>query len=123
MKAYRILRDLNLSYNMLNFKKHCVVEFQASENFIKNVGMLLKKSMILNHVNFSGMEINKQNLMSLCKEMQNAKFLLAAHLNDNGITKDVDLMYELLDIFGLDIRDVPNIRKDEEEKIQMKQLT
>ena len=69
MKAYRILRDLNLSYNMLNFRKNCVAEFQASENFIKNIGMLLKKSMILNHVNFSGMEINKQNLMSLCNEM------------------------------------------------------
>lgn len=117
MKAYRILRDLNLSYNMLNFRKNCVAEFQASENFIKNIGMLLKKSMILNHVNFSGMEINKQNLMSLCNEMQNAKFLLAAHLNDNGITKDVDLLYELLDIFGLDTRDVPNIKKDEDEKI------
>lgn len=59
MQAFRILRDLNLSYNMLNFNKNCIDEFQASENFIKNIGVLLKKSVILNHVNFSGMEINK----------------------------------------------------------------
>jgi hypothetical protein len=73
--------------------------------------------MILNHINFSGMEINKSNLMFLCTEIQNAKFLLAVHLNDNGITKDVDLFYELLDIFGLDTRDVPSVKKDDDEKM------
>ena len=45
---------------------------------------------------------------------------MAVHLNDNGITKDIDLFYELLDIFGLDTRDVPMIKKDDEEKMQLK---
>ena len=54
--------------------------------------------------------------MFLCTEVQNAKFLLAVHLNDNGITKDIDLFYELLDIFGLDTRDVQTIKKDDDEK-------
>jgi hypothetical protein len=58
--------------------------------------------------------------MSLCNEIQNAKFLLAVHLNDNGITKDIDLFYELLDIFGLDSRDVPMNKKDDDEKMVMK---
>ena len=46
--------------------------------------------------------------------------MLAVHLNDNGITKDIDLFYELLDIFGLDTRDVPINKKDDDEKIQRK---
>ena len=58
--------------------------------------------------------------MSLCNHIQNAKFLLAVHLNDNGITKDPDLFYELLDIFGLDIRDVPMIKKEDDEKLHFK---
>ena len=58
--------------------------------------------------------------MFLCSEIQNAKFLLAVHLNDNGITKDIDLFYELLDIFGLDTRDVPTANKDDDEKMQLK---
>jgi hypothetical protein len=44
---------------MLNFKINCPKELKASLNFIKNIGILLKKSMILNHIGFSGMEINK----------------------------------------------------------------
>ena len=62
------------------------------------------------------MDINKVNLMNLCDEIQNARFLLSIHLNDNGISKDIDLMHELLDIFGLDKRDIPFIKKDDDSK-------
>ena len=59
------------------------------------------------------MNINKANLMIFCNLCQEAKFLLSIHLNDNGITMDNDLMYELLDIFGLEPKDIPLIKKNE----------
>jgi hypothetical protein len=58
------------------------------------------------------MEINKKNMMRLCTELQYAKLLLSVHLNDNGISIDYDYMLEVLDIFGIFFKDIPQIKKD-----------
>ena len=53
------------------------------------------------------MNIDKANLINISEFCQQAQFLLSVHLNDNGITMDTDFMHEILDIYGLEPKDIP----------------
>jgi uncharacterized protein YjbI with pentapeptide repeats len=95
------LRNLDLSYNMLNFEPRNQQEFKDSTQFIKNISKVFLNSVFFNHLNFSGMNIDKSHMSRLCNNLVNVQFLMAIHLNDNGITFDEDLLEECLDIFGI----------------------
>jgi hypothetical protein len=79
---------LNLSYNVLNFENQDSSEYKSSQNFVKNIGFLFEKSIILNHVNISGMKIERNHLIELCKKIIISRLIMSVHLNDNGITFD-----------------------------------
>jgi hypothetical protein len=55
----KTIRDFNISYNLLAFNDEKSPEYESSINFVKNIGSLLKKSLILNHINLSGMNFDK----------------------------------------------------------------
>ena len=47
--------------------------------------------MFINHINFSGMKLGKEQILELLDMFKYCKFLLAFHLNDNNIcAKDFD---------------------------------
>ena len=56
---YTQLRDINLSYNQLDFRKEGSDDYEYSASAITNLKTLLDRAKILNHVNFSGMNISK----------------------------------------------------------------
>ena len=91
------LRSINLSYNILKFKKTAdqtdyLTEHAGSVEFLDKIIMLLKTALVLNHVDFSGMNIDKEHLIFLCKNMADIRLLMGIHINDNGVIHDEDLM-------------------------------
>jgi len=67
----------------------------------------MKESKILNHMNFSGMNLSEDYLRIILKCLSKSRLIMGIHLNDNGITKNNQLMLELMDILGLNIEDLP----------------
>lgn len=72
---------------------------------------LFTKAKILNHLNFSGMNFDKDNLLKFCASMRKIKFLMGAHLNDNGIMHDHQTMMKIVHIFGMSDADIPESKK------------
>ena len=101
---------MNLSYNLLNFNVDSP-EYEDSESFMKNLTNFFKLAKFINHVNFSGMNFQKGQILQLLEMMKNSEFLLAIHLSDNGITKDVDFYYECLDDFMITEDDLVEINR------------
>jgi len=57
------------------------------------------------------MNISKEELPDLCKEMSQVQLLMSIHLNDNEITRNSELMEELLDIFGIQRDDLIELNR------------
>lgn len=109
---YTQLRDVNLSYNVLEFRRKGSVEYEQSAATIDHLQTLMKRAKILNHVNFSGMNIAPEYLLPLCQEMSKCSLLMGIHLNDNGVTSDIKFLLEVLDVFKLKAKDIPMKRID-----------
>lgn len=107
---YMQLRDINLSYNRLNFSRTDMPSFGYSIKAIENLRALMKKAKILNHVNFSGMNIPKSYMTRLCQAIVDCQLLMGVHLNDNGITLQQDYLAELCAILKLQVKDAPKRR-------------
>lgn len=101
------IRDLNLSYNCLNFDVVGSPEYQHSQNFLDNMFTLFKNAKVLNHLNFSGINMPQEQMVTFCMSMKRAKFLMGVHLSDNGITQNEQYMEEVLQIFDLGLEDIP----------------
>jgi len=58
---------------------------------------------LLNHVNFSGMNYNNQNLLGLCEVLSCCPNLMAIHLNDNNISdkSNREFFTEVISIFDI----------------------
>ena len=78
------IRNLNLSYNILNFNPKSP-DFEHSNQFMKNITQFFKTAEFVNHVNFSGMNFKKQQILDLLDQLRNLMFLSSIHLSDNGI--------------------------------------
>ncbi len=99
---YRLksLRMLNLSYNKLVFEEGHP-DYGPSVGFLELLKQFLETSLVINHVKLSGMNYGKGQLIDFCRALYSCPLMLSVHLNDNEITRDSELMNELLDIFGL----------------------
>ena len=100
-EMFKQLREINLSYNKLNFYNKISENYEYSVRTVENLKTLLKKAKILNHVNFSGMDIDPNYLTSLCRTMSDCPLLMGIHLNDNGINSQLNYFVEVLDIFNM----------------------
>ena len=108
-----LLRDVNLSYNKFTFHDERSNAWKYSVAALENLKTLLEKARILNHVNFSGMNIELTRLVDLCHSMANSPLLMGIHLNDNEISTRMEYFLEVLDVFDLTLKDVPRRRIDE----------
>lgn len=95
-----VLRCLNLSYNSLNFGENAA-NFAQSEAFVDIFSEYLEESWMLNHLDLSGLSLEKEHLLTLCPVVALAENIQCFHLNDNSIRNDFELMLEILDIFGI----------------------
>lgn len=61
------------------------------------------ESDMLNHVNFSGMNFNKSNLLRVCEVLSCCPNLMAIHLNDNHISykSNMEFFTEVISIFDI----------------------
>lgn len=107
---YMQLRDINLSYNQLDFRVPGSDDREYSEKTIFNLKALLDRAKILNHVNFSGMNITRSQMLSLCNCMNKCALLMGIHLNDNGINLNDSYFLEVLKVFDLGVTDLPRAR-------------
>ena len=55
------LRNINLSYNRLNFDEAGEAKVQ-SERFLTNLEEFFEQSKFVNHVNFSGMNLKRKQI-------------------------------------------------------------
>ena len=62
------IRHINFSYNKLNFQADHP-ELENSQKVIANLKELFEDAKVLCHVRLSGMNISKEELPDLCKEM------------------------------------------------------
>lgn len=109
---YKLIRNVNISYNSLDFRVPGSDEHKHSTETIRNLKEMLKKAKILNHINLSGMRIPPEEMIPLCKQMAKGALMMGIHLNDNGVTKSLDYMLKVLAIFDLDVKDIPKKRLD-----------
>ena len=60
----------------------------------------------MNHINFSGMNFEKPQILTLLNLFKNLKFLLGIHLSDNNMT-DQDYFIDAMGSLGIEYRDIP----------------
>lgn len=115
------LRQIDLSYNRLRFRTDLegeeitedmksrpeFAEHVASVEFVDNITYLMQSGRILNHVNFSGMNFDRPNLIRISESFTQSNLLTAVHMNDNGISSDFTLLLKILELFGLDKHEIP----------------
>lgn len=99
-----------MSYNFLNFEwkdqeagAPRPKDRADSEAFLANICLFFEKAILLNHVNFSGMNMPDDVVRRLCQGMYKSHFLAGIHLSDNGIKNNPALMSDILSIFGIDV--------------------
>lgn len=107
------LRDLNISYNLVNGKN-------GSQEFVQTLKEFLKDAECTNsltHVNFSGLKLSQADILSICEIMsggsknQNASVkssclsLMSIHLSDMGLEFEEEIQKDILDTFGLEDQD------------------
>ena len=71
-----------------------------------NVTTFLKEAKFMNHINFSGMNLEKTQILTLLNLFKNLKFLLGIHLSDNNYTNQ-PYFIEGMNKFGIEYRDIP----------------
>ena len=99
----KCIKSLNLGYNSLCFNPQSEQQMFDSEDFLFNINEYLQSDkLILNHLDLSGMNIIREQMVEVCKSIANNDVLLSVHLNDNGIRSEMDYTLEIMDLFGLD---------------------
>ena len=78
------MRNLNISYNSLDFDEKSK-DFEDSKQFMVHLKVFLTETIFLNHVNLSGMNFKKEQILDIFYWLRNCKFLLGFHMNDNNI--------------------------------------
>lgn len=96
------LRILNLSHNQLCTDEENEEFFKSSENFVTNIKKFIEESQNLTHLDFSQMNITREQSVVICIACSKSETLIGLHLSDNGIRYDQDWTEELVDCFGLD---------------------
>ena len=110
----RQIRDLNLSYNILQFRDdnpgdpNHIHSIAAFENLIS----LFRSAKVLNHVNFSGMNITGERLIQFTEELTNVTMIMGVHLNDCEINRNIDILTRMLQLFDLTLEDIPKERQE-----------
>ena len=57
--------------------------------------------MFINHVNFSGMNLDFEHMMGLLKIWTNCHFMVGIHLNNNGIALNTNYFKEVMELFDI----------------------
>lgn len=118
----RQLRDINISYNNLDFSREGSREYELSELVLEHLDTLFGDGIILNHFNASGMNLPQDKIKRLCESISKNKMLMSIHLNDNDITSDFNFMLEILDVFGIQQGDLPPQRNSVDDQLPLSQV-
>ena len=78
---------------------------------MENIYTFLKEAKFINHVNFSGMNLGKPQVMKLMVELDKCPFLLGVHLTDNDITKQ-PYFYDIMKHYKISSTDLKAINRD-----------
>lgn len=62
----RQLRDINISYNNLNFSTEGSPDYEHSEQVLAHLDTIFQHGLILNHFNASGMNLTQEKVKKLC---------------------------------------------------------
>ena len=72
----------------------------------------------MTHLNLSGMNFQKPQIIELLNNVRECKYLLSIHLSDNGITQsdkghvaDIEFYYDCLEPFGITDTDLIEINR------------
>ena len=65
------------------------------------------------------MMLKRKELFSLLEIIFNCPFLLALHLSDNGITKDEELFYDVLEEFHIREEDLVEINRSKRMEVKV----
>lgn len=82
---------------------------------MENLDLLFKHGVILNHFNASGLNFTADKIKQLCQSVSQNNMLMSIHLNDNNISLNPTLMLDILDIFGIQLSDMPPERINNDE--------
>ena len=104
-------RDINLSYNELDFRDEQSQQFKTSYVVLQNLRHILEHNVILNHLNLSGMKFRKNQMLEIFNSCIRSPLLMTLYLNDNGINVDHSMFQDALGIFKIDPNDLPPQRK------------
>ena len=61
----------------------------------------LCETLIINHVNFSGMNLGYEQVMLILKLIKKCSFIVGIHLNNNGITLNNKYFKEVMRLFSI----------------------
>lgn len=97
---------MNLSYKNIasTFRQDLdrpQIEKQINE-FLESLKGYISQSVVLNHLDLSGIDFGPRQLKELAEVIHNSPVLLAVHLNDIGLNNNVELAHDLLDVFGIE---------------------
>ena len=101
------LRNLNLSYNKLQFQNDenkLVVnqkDVKYSEAFMENMITFMYEALFINHINFSGMNFDFDKIMHLLKIIKKCNFIIAIHLNNNGLALNTNYFKQIMKLFNI----------------------
>lgn len=112
------IRDVDMSYNYLNFQFPGTKDFVHSEKFVENIVALLHTSRLLNHINLSGMEFSHEAVLEVSRAAIRSRLLMSVHLSDNGITTDPERLKQTLNVYGLTEADVPIQRQGDRPNVE-----
>ena len=79
------VRDVSFSFNRLDFSDTGSDDERDSRDFIDAIKELILGGKILNHMNFSGMNMPADILRELCETVTKSPLLMSVHLSDLGI--------------------------------------
>ena len=115
------MRSLNLSYNILNTKCANPVD---SEEFMSNITKFCNTSKSINHVNFSGMNLYKSQVLNLLEHLRECKLLVSIHLSDaKGMNaEDKEFYYDCLEKFGITEEDLLEINRSLREEVKVNEV-
>jgi len=92
-----------------------------------NIEEFFKKSKFINHLNFSGMNFTKEQILHLLELARTLKYLLGIHLSDNGIVKnmmgeasDKEFYYDCLDPFRISELDLLYINRSMIKEVKIR---
>ena len=69
------------------------------------MGEFFGEALFINHVNFSGMNLEFQPIMKLLKSLKRCHFLIGIHLSNNGITSSKNFS-EMMRYYGITEEDL-----------------